>query len=105
MWMRCDEKIDLPNAVASEGIEHNLAFASISGVDENGLSRRRDNQNGIAFDRTNVKNVNLEFSTRRRRRLHAPPRQPKLQPGKSCHAHDDRQYGNGASAASCRPTH
>src|SRR6266513_538951 len=105
MWMRGNEIIDLPNAVALEGIEHNLALACVSSVNEHCFSRRRDNQNRIAFDRTNIKNVYLEFTTRRWLRLQSPLRQPNLPPGNSCCADDDRQNCNRASTASCRPTH
>ena len=57
--MSGNEIIKLLHAMAFECLEHYFALAGVSRIDQHGLSGRRNDQDGIAIDRTDIKNVNL----------------------------------------------
>ena len=66
MRVRGDKIIQSLNFVALQRIQHDLAFAGIARIDQNGLARGRYDQNGIALDRADIEHVNLQFAGRLR---------------------------------------
>src|SRR5438105_2355424 len=82
MWLSRDEVVETLNLVTLQGIEYDFALASVPGINQSSFAGRRDNQDGIAFDRSDVEHVHLQLAGRFRR-PRTPPREHPL-PAHDC---------------------
>src|SRR6184192_4387651 len=104
MRLSRDEVVETLNLVALQRIEHYFALAGVAGINQSSFAGRRDNQDGIAFDRSDIEYVNLQLAGRFRR-TRTPPGQSPFPEHKRARAQHDEQHRNGASASASGSLH
>src|SRR5262252_6035045 len=62
MRMGRNEVIEFFHLVTFERVQNYLALAGIAGVDQNRLARRRNDQDRVAFDGTDVEHMHLQLA-------------------------------------------
>src|SRR5258705_6596178 len=67
------EIVELLDIVTFQRLDYVLALARISSIDEDRFTTWRRDQNRVTIDRAYINDMNLEFATRRGRRLGLPP--------------------------------
>src|SRR5688572_20770521 len=100
MRMCGNEIVELLDVIPFQRLEYGLAFAVVSGINQNCFTVGRNDQNRITIDRSNIENKNLELAARRRRRLRLPPRQSVFPPNVSSCDKYNCEYCNRTSTAS-----
>src|SRR5437763_798148 len=104
MRLSRDKVIETLNLVTLQRIEYDFALASVAGINQSSFAGRRDNQDGIAFYRSDVEHVNLQLAGRFRR-TRTPPREHPFPAHDCARAQQNYEHCNRTSASSCGSAH